>query len=92
MTNTTLDKLNITAILAADLIPNEPMTLAELHKLNGGFPFKAKRLIAARKITLGFGLVGEIITPIAKHRQRKNQFHFIESSLLVRDAAVWTFA
>lgn len=61
--STVIERLNITAILMADPIPDEPMTLAELHKANGGFPFKAKRVI-----DVGNSIkVGDIVNVYSEH-------------------------
>lgn len=59
--STVIERLNITAILAADPIPDEPMTLAELHKVNGGFPFRAKRIVKSEPMNSPGGTVHTFI-------------------------------
>ncbi len=39
------ERLTFDHLLSATPIPNEPMTLKELHKANGGFPFMARRIV-----------------------------------------------
>jgi len=57
-------KLDLGAILKADPVPDEPMTLKELHDLNGGFPFKARRVAIGEKQGSPVGSVHEFISEV----------------------------
>lgn len=91
-------KLDLSAIIAAEPIPDEPRTLAELHKANGGFPFRAKKIA---DIPGGIIPLNDLVTFVRASPNNPEYYVPLTDYLdpisnktcpFSRQVAVWTFA